>query len=153
MQIYLLATDLFALAALLLGLGSLAGSGRNWRLWPLFLLVINRSLALIISLTALERSQAAVLLGIFEVISTLCIVWSLIDVAAKLRPPWLTLAWAGAMIAFLLAFLPLLPGWPVPFQLHCLIIAVFSTPLILVSAGEVRPAHLATPLILALANF
>lgn len=153
MQIYLLATNLFALAALLLGLGSFMGGGRSWRLLPLFLLVSSRSIALIISLTTLERGQIDLLLGMVEVFSTFCIVWALIELPPRWSPVWTLIAWAGAAIAFVLIILSLIPAWPVPAQFHSLLIAVFCTPLILMSAGEVRGSHLAAPLILALANF
>lgn len=153
MQIYLLATDLFALAALLLGVGSFSGGRRSWRLLPLFLLVISRSLGLIISLTALERSQVDLLLGALEVFSTFCLVGALTDLPPRWPAPWPMLAWVGAAAALVLTLLSLLPAWPVPAQFHSLIIAVFSTPLILMSAGEMRWTPLAAPLTVALANF
>ncbi|HXV42001.1 MAG TPA: hypothetical protein VEC96_02975, partial [Anaerolineae bacterium] len=153
MQIYLLATNLFALAALLLGFGSFSGGRRSWRLLPLFLLVIARSLSLIISLIALNPDQAAPLLGVLEVFSAFCMVWTLTDFTSNWPRPWPQLAWVSAAAAILLTFLPLWPNWPVPIELHSLTIAVFSAPLILMSAGEIRWSHLATPLGLALANF
>ncbi|MCL4300465.1 MAG: PAS domain-containing protein [Anaerolineae bacterium] len=153
MQIYLLATNLFALAALLLGLGSFIGGGRSWRLLPLFLLVISRSFSLIISLTALERSQVGLLLGMLEVFSAFCIVWALVELPPHWPAGWTLLTWAGGAAALVLTVLAAIPAWPAPAQFHSLIIAVCSTPFILMSAGEVRWSHLAAPFILALANF
>ncbi len=153
MQIYLLATNLFALAALLLGLGSFSGGSRSWRLLPLFLLVISRSLSLIISLIVLEPSQIDSLMDALDVFSALCIIWALTDFTSSWPEPWPKMAWLSAAAALLLSFLSLFPTWPVPAQLHSLIIAVFGAPLILVSAGEMRWPDLATPFILALANF
>src|SRR5262245_16421165 len=102
MQIYLLATNLFALAALLLGLGNFMGGGRSWRLLPLFLLVSSRSIALIVSLTTLEPAQIDLFLGMVEVFSTCCIVWALIELPPRWSPTWTVIAWIEAAIAFIL---------------------------------------------------
>jgi PAS domain S-box-containing protein len=53
----------------------------------------------------------------------------------------------------LLTVLPLLPFWPVPFQIHSLMIAIFSPLLLMVSVDQPRWASLAAPIILATANF
>jgi PAS domain S-box-containing protein len=154
MSIYLLAINLFALAAFLLGVGSFSGGRRVWRLLPLFLLVISRSLSLILSLTLPEgSSQLDFLYGTIEVFSNFCMVWTLTDLASGWSGLWSKLIWGAAASALALCFLPLIPDWPVPTQLHSLIIAIFSVPFILASLGEIRMSHLATPLILALANF
>lgn len=155
MQIYLVATNLFAIAALLLGLGNYSGRTRGRRLLPLFLLAISRSVILIIALPVLEEDQTgpAALLGALEVFSTFCLVWILTGPTARLPAPWPRLAWIGAGGALLLTVLPLLPPWPVPFQIHSLMIAIFSPLLLLVSVEQPRWASLATPIILATAYF
>jgi len=152
MQIYLLATNFLALAALILGLGSFSGGRRSWRLVPLFLLVISRSLSLIVYLSVSNSSDAR-LLGGLEVFSAFCLVWTLVDFPAAWPTPWPLLARVGVAGAIILVSLALIPGWPVPSPLHSLVIAVFSTPFILVSAGGVRWPHLAVPFILAFGNF
>lgn len=153
MQIYLLATNFLALAALLPGLGSFSGGRRSWRLVPLFLLVISRSFSLIVYLSVSKGSNAQLLLGGLEVFSALCLVWTLVDFPAAWPAPWPLLARIGVAGAIILIFLTLIPGWPVPSPLHSLVIAVFSAPFILASAGGVRWPHLAVPFILALGNF
>ncbi len=154
MQIYLLAANLFTLAALLLGLGSFSGGTRPGRLLPLFLLVISRSLALIISLAIPATHQMARAgIGALEIFSTFCVVWALTGPTSHLPAPWPKLAWLGTAVALLFSILPLMPIWPIPPEIFSLTIAIFSTSLILTSLGQVRWPHLATPLILALANF
>ncbi len=149
MQIYLLAANLFALAALLLGSGSFARGTRRWPLIPLFLLVISRSLSLIISLAASEGGYAEAIIGALEIFSVFCLVWTLTGLTFP-RP---RLAWLAGTAALLLSILPLIPNWPVPTQIHTLTVAVFGAPFILFGADRVRWPHLATPFIVALANF
>jgi PAS domain S-box-containing protein len=72
---------------------------------------------------------------------------------ANLPSPWDNLTRVGIGIALVLSLLPLFPGWPIPPEIHSLIIAIFSPLLILISWGRVRWTHLAPPLILAIANF
>ncbi len=155
MQIYLLAANLFTIAALLLGLGGLSGRSRSRRLWPLFLLAINRSLILIIALTRPESGQpfTQAVVNALEVFSTFCIVWILSGPITPLPPPWRNLARVGIGTGLLLTLLLLLPAWPVPAEIHSLIVAIFSPLLVLVTLGQVRWTHLAPLLILALANF
>ena len=118
MQIYLLAANLFALAALLLGSGSFSRGSRKWPLIPLFLLVISRSLSLIISLAIPDGSYTAALIGALEVFSTFCMVWTL----TGLSFPWPKLAGLAGAAALLLSILPLIPNWPVPAQVHALLV-------------------------------
>lgn len=155
MQVYLLATNLFAIAALLLGLGGLAGRSRSRRLWPLFLLAISRSVILILTLAAPEtgRTFFEAVVSALEVFSTFCIVWILSGPINPLPAPWRNLARLGIGIGVLLILLPLLPGWPVPPEIHSLIIAIFGPLLVLVTLGRVRWSHLTPLLVLALANF
>ena len=56
-------------------------------------------------------------------------------------------------MATLLSLLSLVPLWPIPSQIHSLIITVFSPLLLLVSYGRMRWSHLVPPLALALAGF
>jgi PAS domain S-box-containing protein len=154
-QTYLLAANLFALTALLLGLGNFSGGSRSWRLLPLFLLVISRSLSLIIYLATSESDQATTASGLaaLEIFSTFCLMWVLTDLPGSLPLLWQRLAWLGGFIALFLSVVPLIPGWPIPPQLHSIIITMFGLPLILISLGQLRWTHLAAPLTLALANF
>ena len=151
MQIYLLATNLFAIAALLLGLGGLSGRPRSGRLWPLFLLAISRSVILIIALAAVKShlTWAQVIVNTLEVFSIFCIVWILSGPIANLMAPWQNLVRVGIGIAGLLVLLPLLPGWPIPVEIHNLIIAMFGPLLLLITLGQARWTYLAPPLILA----
>lgn len=155
MQIYLVATNLFAIAALLLGLGNYSGRTRSRRLLPLFLLAISRSVVLIMALPVLEDGQTGpvAIIGALEVFSTFCLVWILTGPTARLPAPWPRLVWIGAGGALLLVVLSLLPTWPVPFQIHSLMIAIFSPLLLMVSVDQPRWASLAPPIILATANF
>jgi PAS domain S-box-containing protein len=155
MQIYLLATNLFAVAALLLGHGGLSGRIRSDRWLPLLLLAISRAVILSLSLAATGSNQGYVVpvVDALEIFSTFCIVWILTGSIVNLPAPWDNLARVGIGVASLLCLLPLLPGWPVPSEIHSLIIAIFSPLLILISQGRVRWTHLAPPLILAVANF
>lgn len=150
MQIYFLAVNLFALAALLLGLGNFTKEARNWRLAPLFLLVIIRSLSLIVSMTTLPQSQIAKAADLLEVFSAFFILWALAGWAF----PWPKPGWFSAGVTLLLAGLPFFPGWPVPIQLHTLIIALLSAVVLAFGeSGKIRWFHLTAPLCLALASF
>lgn len=153
MQIYLLATNLFALAALLLGLIGFSKETRYVRLLPLFLLVISRSLALIIALTAREHDRSTLIIDTLAVFSTFCVVWVLIGPTSHLSLLWQKLLWLGGAGAVFFSILPLAPIWPVPPQLHSLVIATCGAPLILITSGETRWPHLATPVIVALSDF
>ena len=112
MYIYLLAVDLFALPALLLGFVGFAREGQSERLFPLILLVIGRSLALIVSLTEIEQSLK--IIGTLEVFNTLCVVWALSGPTWHLSTRWREFMGIGGAIAIFFSFLPLLPIWPIP---------------------------------------
>ena len=148
-QIYLLAVDLLALAALGLGLVSFVPQGRSDRLFPLILLVMGRSLALVISLA--QMSQAPFIIDALEVWNTFCLVWALLGSTARLPARWRELMPIGGAIAIFLSFLPLLPVWPIPAQLNSLLIAMAGTSLIYLARGEARWTHLTPPLGLGLA--
>ncbi|MBN1220706.1 MAG: PAS domain-containing protein [Anaerolineae bacterium] len=157
MQIYLLAVELFALAALLLGFVSFAREGRSERLFPLMLLVIGRLLVLIISLTVFSRNLALAtrIIDSLEIFNIFCVVWILIGSAAHLPSRWRELLWMAGAIAVFVTFLPLAPLpllEKVPPQIYGLIIAVLGAPLIFVVQNQVRWTHLAPPLMLGLAN-
>jgi PAS domain S-box-containing protein len=155
MQIYLLAANLFALAALLLKFGGLSGEIRNGRLLPLFLLVISRSLALILSFLPANPDQAIALYGIgaLEVFSTFCVIWVLTGSTRHLPEPLPLLVRLGAGVASFLSLASLFSFWPIPSQLHSLAIAIFGIPFILIGLGQLRWTYLAAPLLLTLANF
>ncbi len=153
MQIYLLAANLFALAALLLGWSNFSGGARNARLLPLFLLVVSRSVMFIIAAVSAEKTQPDSIMEALEVFSTFCVVWTLAGPVSMLSATWQKLTRLGQASALLLCLLLLLPFWPVPFQLHSLIIAIFSASFILQSANGLHWSHLAAPLALALAGF
>jgi PAS domain S-box-containing protein len=157
MHIYLLAVDLLALAALLLGFVSFSREGRSGRLFPLIFLVIGRSLALIISLTVLERNQALAVkvIDTLEVFNTFCVIWTLLGPTSHLPSRWQELMWLGGAIVIFLSFLPLAPLpfiEDIPPQIYSVIIATAGAPLILLIQGEVRWTHLTPPLVLVLAN-
>ncbi len=156
MQTYLLAANLFAITALLLGLNDFSKGRQSWRLLPLFLLVISRSLIFILFLSIPTDDQSALPLPIIatlEVFSSTCIVWALINPVVDLPEIWRKATWLAGSIAFFLTMLPLIPGWPIPYQLHSLIILIFGTPLILMSLGQISWIHLAAVLAFAIANF
>lgn len=150
MQTYLLAANLFALTALLLGLYDFSKGRHSWRLIPLFLLVISRSVSLIVALKTGADQPAY--LATLEVFSALCLVWALMN-PLNLPPLWQRLAWLGGGISLFLVLMPAFADWPAPYPLHSLIIAMFGAPLILVSLGQLSWIHLASPLLLAAANF
>src|SRR5512136_2247126 len=139
-QIYLLAIDLFAVAALILGFGSFAKEGRGERLFPLLLLVIGSSTSLITSLTGF--AHAPLLISGLEVWNTFCLVWALTGSIAHLSTPWRELPAIGGAAAIMLSFLVLLPIWPVPSQLHSLLIASLGAPLIYLTQSRLRPLYL-----------
>jgi PAS domain S-box-containing protein len=150
MQIYLLAANLFALAALFLGFGNFSKGKDNWRLVPLFILVICRSLSLIVVLTGLEQGWTDTLSGLLEIGSTLCIIWAL----SSLTFPWPKAVWVGVVGSLILTLLPLIPTWPVPIQIHIIILAICGVLfLALFEPAKIRWPHLGAPLMLALANF
>ena len=151
MQIYFLATTLFAVTALLLITGNEVEASRKQRVLPFYLLVISRLLALIIALTAEQAGQFA--LESLEVFSIFCIIWMLMGPLSNLSPVLLRLMWAGAGVALVLSLLPLFPAWPIPYQIHGLIISIFSPVILIASWQRPRITHLAPPLLLALTTF
>ncbi len=155
MQIYLFAVNLFALAALLVGLSGLSSPARYGRLLPLFLLATSRSLILILFLAA--SGPPPPMIAALEVFSAFCLVWALSGYPARMPAPWPELARLGAVMALFLALAPVFPQWPVPFQLHSLAIAVFGASFVLKGApagrgGAVPWLQLAAPILLALAG-
>ncbi len=150
MVTYLLAVDLFALAALILGYVGYAREGQSERLFPLILLVIGRSLALIVSLTEIE--QLLEIISTLEAFNTLCVIWALTGPTWHLSARWREFMGIGGALAIFFSFLPLLPIWPIPPQIHTLIIAMVGAPLIFITHGEARWTHLIPPLVLGMAN-
>jgi len=154
MQTYFIAANLFALTAFLLGLNDFSKGRRGWRLLPLFLLVTSRSVSLIIFLAmTTDEKPATSTINALEAFSAFCAVWALINPFGYMSALWQRLAWFWGIIALFLSLLLLFPDWPVPYQIHILIIVVFGTSLILVSLGQISWLHLAAPLVLALAYF
>lgn len=153
MYIYLFTINLLSLTALVMGLVDYGRQTGRPRLLPLFLLVISHSVALILSLSGPASDQPSVVMGALWVLSTGCVVWTLAGPVAPLPTLWRRAVWVGAGGAAILVGLALLPGWPVPFQLHSLLIAVFGASLIFVTASEPRRLRIAIPLILAGASF
>lgn len=156
MLAYLLAADLFVLTALLLGLNNFERERPSWRLLPLFLLVISRSLILIVFMatSVSERPVVSVsLAGALEIFSTSCVVWILINPVAELPDLWKRLIWLGGGAAFFLTLFALIPGWPVPYQIHSLTVAILAVPLIMLTVGRGSRLHVVTVLILAPAYF
>ncbi len=149
-QIYLLAIDLFAVTALILGFGSFAKEGHGERLFPLLLLVIGCSTSLITSLTGF--AHAPLLISGLEVWNTFCLVWALTGSTAHLPSLWREMLPLGGAAAIMLSFLVLLPIWPAPPQLHSLLIASLGAPLIYLTQSRLRPLYLTPPLLISLAN-
>jgi PAS domain S-box-containing protein len=150
MQTYLFAANLFTLTAFLLGLNNFSKGAQSWRLLPLFLLAISQSISLIISLAELSAS-APLLMAALNIFSAACLIWALIN-TANLVDLWQKALWLAGGGALVLAILPLLPGWPIPFQIHNLIIAMGGMFFILVSLDRVSWVHLAAPLLLSAGN-
>jgi PAS domain S-box-containing protein len=156
MQAYLLGADLFVLTALLLGLNNFETGRHSWRLLPLFLLVISRSLILIVFLSTSASDQplaSLALIAALEIFSTTCVVWTLINPVADLPDLWKRVIWLGGGAAFFLTLFPLIPDWPVPYQIHSLAIAFLGVPLILLTVGKISWLHLGTIFILIIANY
>ncbi len=156
MQTYLLAANLFAMTALLIGINNFAKNRYSWRLLPLFLLTICRSLIFILFLKGVEDDGLSDILPIItslDVFSVFFIVWSLVRPGPNLPEMWQRLFLAAGGGAFFLSVLPLIPAWPIPYQLHGLLIVILGAPLILVTLGEIGWIHLFTLLLIAGANF
>jgi len=146
----LLTVDMLALTALLLGFAGFAKEERYERLFPLLSLVIIQTLALIVSLT--QMNQAQEIIGTLQALGTLALVWALIGPTAHLPTRPREIMAIGGMVAVFFSLLPLIPGWPVPWQIHSLIIAMAGASLIFYVHGEARWTHLAPLLILGLVN-
>jgi len=150
MQSYLFAANLFTLTAFLLGLSNFSKGGQSRRLAPLFLLVISQSLSLMISMARTTPVIGALLAGL-SIFGAACLVWALTD-TSQLSPLWQRLVWLAGVVALSLALLPLIPGWPVPFQIHSLIITMAGAFFILAGLPQFSWSHLAAPVLLAVAN-
>lgn len=148
MQALLLATNLFALTALLVGLNSFSKDSQSWRLLPLFLLVATRAVMVIVSFNA-PAGQSGIIPAL-DVFSVFYIIWALMPNPAQIRPVFL---WTGTLAGGILALLPALPGWPAPFQLHSIIILVAGAWFIVSSLPRFNWLCLLAPLALLLANF
>lgn len=158
MQVYLLALNLFALTALALGLVGVSAKERHGRLLPLFLLVITHSLILILSFISHNATIDNItgfsrLSGTLQIITVIWVVWALVGElpSATVRGRWLTRL--GGLGIIVWAMLPLLPVWPVPFQLHSLLIAMLGLFLIVLRLGQKAWPPLAVLFTLALASF
>jgi PAS domain S-box-containing protein len=153
MQIYLLAVNLFALTAWLIGLAGFIGCTRTWRLLPLFLLVVSQSIGLILSLTLLQPDTVATLLGALNVFNAFCLVWALLGSTVDMPSPWHWITWLAAGGAIVLAVGQLWPTWPIPPQISALTVAFFGLPLLVIKYGQGRWLLLSPLLMFALANF
>ncbi len=136
------------MTALFLGLYNFARGRQNRRLLPLLLLAGCRAMMSLVFFLAPNSTAVAAL----EVFSTLVLVWAMVDFTIRLPRRWHRFAQAGAVGGVILALLPLLPGWPIPFQIHNIIIIACGAPLVLASLGQVSWLHLVVLLTLALAN-
>ena len=134
----LLTVDLLALTALMLGFTGFAKEERYERLFPLLSLVIIQTLALIVSLT--QMSQAQEIIDSMQALSTLCIVWALIGPTYHLSPRPREIMAIGGVVAVFFSLLPLIPGWPVPWQIHSLVMAMVGISLIFY-VHEIGRAH------------
>lgn len=155
MQFYLFAANLFTLTAFLLGLSSFSRSSTSWRLMPLFFLVVTQSISLIIMLAASADGEpgeaAARSLAALAVFSAVCLVWALID-GTTLSAVERRLGGVAAGVALFLSVFPLIPEWPVPFEIHSIIITMFGSLLIVVGQKQTLSwLHLLAPFLMALA--
>jgi two-component system phosphate regulon sensor histidine kinase PhoR len=146
----LLTVDMLALAALFLGFAGFAKEERYERLFPLLSLVIMQTLALIVSLTRI--SQAQEIISTLQILSALCLIWALVGPTIHLPTRPREMMIIGGVLAVFLSLLPLIPGWPVPWQIHSLIVVMAGALLIFYTHGQARWTHLAPPLILGLVN-
>ncbi len=146
MHAYLLAVNLFALTALLVGLNNFFRDSTRWRLLPLFLLAASRAIILIVSLAA---GGGPALANALEIFSAVWLVWALMPNPARLQPEFLEL---GSLTGVLLAVLPLFPGWPVPPPIHSLMVVAIGAPMIWSSLPQFGRLPLLGPAALALAN-
>lgn len=152
MHFYLFAANLFTLTAFLLGLSNFSRGRHSWRLVPLFFLVTTQSISLMITLAASsgdalsEAARGA--LAALNTFSAVCLVWTLIDVA-NLSETKRRLSWIVTGVALFLSIFPLIPNWPVPFEIHILIITMFGSLVILTSLDQINWLHLLTPFVMA----
>lgn len=151
---YLLPVNLLTLIALLLGLNNFSRGHHSWRLLPLFLLTIVQLLSLIGMLVLPEnRTMTLVWLPALQVFSTACLIWTLIDPSGGFSPMGRGLAGLGAGLALLLSLLPLAPGWPFPFPLHSLVLALGGSVLLVLNRRTLLWWSLGVTLTVAAANF
>jgi PAS domain S-box-containing protein len=144
----LLTVDLLALTALLLGFAGFATEERAERLFPLLALLIAQTLALVIALT--QMAQYREIIGTLQVLSALCLIWALTGPTPHLPIRQREIMAITGVLAIFFALLPLIPGWPVPWQIHSLLVVTVGVLLIFYGQGEARWTHLAPPLILGL---
>ncbi|MCB0209500.1 MAG: PAS domain-containing protein [Anaerolineae bacterium] len=154
MQFYLFAANLFTLTAFLLGLSNFSRGQYSWRLVPLFFLVITQSISLIMTLAASSSGvpgEAAMRsLEALTVFSAVCLVWALVDVD-HLTAIERRLSGVAAGMALFLSIFPLIPQWPLPFEIHILIITMFGSLLIFASQERFSGLHLLAPFFMGLA--
>ncbi|MCB0168212.1 MAG: PAS domain S-box protein [Anaerolineae bacterium] len=155
MQFYLFAANLFTLTAFLLGLSNFSRGRHSWRLLPLFFLVITQSISLIVTLAGSSGGalvdSAARTIAALSVFSAVCLIWALTQ-WANLSDLKRRLAWVGAGVALFLCIFPLIPDWPIPFELHTILITMIGSLLILSSLDRPQWLPLLAPFVVALAS-
>lgn len=155
MPFYFFAANLFTLTAFLLGLSNFSRGRHSWRLLPLFFLVITQSISLIVALAGSSGGamvdSAARTIAALNVFSAVCLIWVLIQ-WANLSDLKRRLAWVAAGLALFLCIFPLIPNWPIPFEIHTIIISMIGSLLILSSLDRFDLLPLLAPLAMALAG-
>ncbi len=152
MKIYVLATNLFAIAALLMAVESYIRRTRTFNLLPLFLLVVSRSLVFIgeISLSLTQQSGFIQALNLF---SLLCILLILIEPFPWTKQPirWIFLGFIITSVG--LALLVTIPFWSVPPQINGILMAMMGAVFIFLTSSKLRWLHLIIPFVLAVTHF
>ncbi|HRV90884.1 MAG TPA: ATP-binding protein [Anaerolineae bacterium] len=155
MQFYLFAANLFTLTAFLLGLSNFSRGRDSWRLLPLFFLVITQSISLIVTLAGSSggtiADSAARTLAALNVFSAVCLIWVLTQ-WANLSDLKRRMAWVAAGVALFLCVFPLIPNWPIPFEINTIIVTMVGSLLVLSSLDRFSWLPLLAPLVMALAG-
>ena len=162
--VYWLATILLALIALILDQGGFPARDQRRQRWPLFLLLLNRLLILILALWLASVSDpflarsVTIFISVLEALSAFFMVWALTTFDAGSPALWRSRLWLStSAVLFFILLLQILPWSPSPekvHQAHHLIIPVFSVPFVLLNLKPARwRLELGPPLALSAASF
>ncbi|MCB9077230.1 MAG: PAS domain-containing protein [Anaerolineaceae bacterium] len=122
---------------------------------PLFFLVITQSISLIVTLAGSAGEELVVSAGrtiaALSVFSAVCLVWALTQ-WTNLSDLKRRLAWVAAGVALFLCVFPLIPHWPIPFDIHIVLITMVGSLLIINSWDRLNWLPLFAPFAMALAG-